>query len=62
VGGFSYWGTEAAIEYLIDPSHLQVALTGAPDHWDAKNLQIVLETIVVNGEAGVLRPLATHYW
>jgi hypothetical protein len=61
-GGFSYWGTEAAIEYLIDPSHLKIALTGAPNHWDAKNLQIVLETIVVNGEAGVPRPLTIHYW
>jgi hypothetical protein len=62
VGGFSYWGTEAAIEFLTDPSYLKKALTGAPNHWDAKNLQIVLETIVVNNEAGVPRPLAIHYW
>ena len=62
VGGFSYWGTEAAIEFLTDPGHLKVALTDAPKHWDAKNLQIVLETIVVNNEAGVPRLLATHYW
>jgi hypothetical protein len=62
VGGFSYWGTEAAIEYLIDPSHLEIALTGAPEHWDTKNLQIVLETIVVNREAGVPRLLAIHSW
>jgi hypothetical protein len=61
-GGFSYWGTEAAIEFLTNPSHLKVALTGAPEHWDAKNLQIVLETIVVNREAGVPRLLTTHYW
>jgi len=61
-GGFSNWGTEAAIEFLTDPSHLKVALTGAPKHWEAKNLQIVLETIVVNNEAGVPRLLATHYW
>lgn len=61
-GGFSNWGTEAAVEFLTDPSHLELALKDAPKHWDAKNLQIVLETIVVNAEAGVPRLLATHYW
>jgi hypothetical protein len=61
-GGFSNWGTEAAVEFLTDPSHLELALKDAPKHWDAKNLQIVLETIVVNAEAGVPRLLDTHYW
>lgn len=61
-GGFSNWGTEAAVEFLAVPSHLEAALAGAPKHWEAKNLQIVLETIVVNAEAGVPRLLATHFW
>jgi hypothetical protein len=61
-GGFSNWGTEAAAEFLADPIHLEEALKSAPRHWETKNLQIVLETIVVNAEAGVPRLLATHYW
>ena len=61
-GGFSNWGTEAAAEFLADPNHLKEALKGAPGHWEAKNLQIVLETMVVNGEAGIPRLLATHFW
>lgn len=61
-GGFSNWGTEAAAEFLADPAHLEDALRGAPRHWETKNLQIVLETMVVNGEAGVPRLLALYSW
>ena len=42
-----------AAEFLADPIHLEEALKAAPKLWEAKNLQVVLETIVVNTEAGV---------
>jgi hypothetical protein len=61
-GGFSNWGTEAAADFLANPMHLEEALKGAPKHWETKNLQIVLETIVVNADAGVPRLLAFHSW
>ncbi len=61
-GGFSNWGTEAAAEFLADPVHFKEALKGAPKHWEVKNVQMVLETIVVNAEAGVPRLLAIHSW
>lgn len=62
VGGFSVWGTEAAVGLLTDPEQMQSVLANAPHKWDAKNVQIVLECAVVRRESGVPRFLAAHYW
>ena len=61
-GGFSVWGTEAAVELLTDPNQMQRVLAQAPKKWDARNLQIALECTVVNRESGIPRFLAAHYW
>jgi hypothetical protein len=62
VGGFSVWGTEAAVGLLTDPEQMQSVLANAPHKWDAKNVQIVLECAVVRRESGVPRFLTAHYW
>jgi hypothetical protein len=62
VGGFSVWGTEAAVGLLTDPDQMQSVLANAPHKWDAKNVQIVLECAVVRRESGLPRFLAAHYW
>jgi hypothetical protein len=61
-GGFSVWGTQAAVELLTDPDQMQNVLANAPHNWDAKNVQIVLECAVVRRESGVPRFLAANYW
>jgi hypothetical protein len=61
-GGFSVWGTEAAVEPLTDPTQMQRVLAQAPRKWDARNLQIALECTVVNRESGAPRLLAADYW
>jgi len=61
-GGFSVWGTEAAVELITDPNQMQAVLSHAPRKWDAKNVQIVLECTVVKRESGIPRFLAAHYW
>jgi hypothetical protein len=61
-GGFSVWGTEAAVELLTDPDQMQRVLATAPRKWDARNLQIVLECAVVRRESGLPRFLAAQYW
>jgi hypothetical protein len=61
-GGFSAWGTEAAIELLTDPNQMQTILANAPPKWNARNVQIALECSVVNRESGIPRFLAAHYW
>jgi len=62
VGGFSAWGTEAAVELITDANQMQRVLANAPCNWGARNLQVALECTVVNRESGVPRFLAAHYW
>ena len=59
-GGFSVWGTQAAVELLTDPDQMQSVLANAPRKWEAKNVQIVLECAVVRRESGVPRFLAAN--
>jgi hypothetical protein len=61
-GGFSAWGTEAAVDFLSDPNLMKTILAHAPVKWDARNVQIILECSVVNRESGIPRFLAGHYW
>ncbi len=61
-GGFSGWGTEAAVALLTDPKQMQRILADGPVTWDAKNIQVVLECSVVKRESGLPRVLATHHW
>ncbi|MBI4910641.1 MAG: hypothetical protein HY820_43915 [Acidobacteria bacterium] len=61
-GGFSAWGTDAAVALLTDPNQMETVLAPAPRKWDAKNVQIVLECTVVNRQAGIPRFLAAHFW
>ena len=61
-GGFSSWGTEAAVDLLIDPVQMHAVLAHTPWKWDARNVQIVLECTVVKRESGIPRFLAAHHW
>ncbi len=61
-GGFSYWGTEAAVEFLTNPDHLQAALRQIPGGWEGRNLQLVLWCSVVQGASDFPKFLAAHAW
>ncbi|HYM05248.1 MAG TPA: hypothetical protein VEU11_01695 [Terriglobales bacterium] len=55
-------GTAAAGEFLTDPELMEQMTAGAPENWERRNIQIVIATKVVNGNTGVPRVLATHFW
>jgi hypothetical protein len=60
--GISPYGTTAAAEFLTSPQHLEAALRNLPADWPTRNLQIVLETRVIDGAAAPPHVLATHLW
>lgn len=60
--GITPYGTAAAAEFLTSPQHLEAALRHLPADWPARNLQIVLETRVIDGAAAPPHVLATHIW
>lgn len=61
-GGFSSWGTDAAVALLIDAAQMDAVLGSARHVWKARNLQLVLECSVVNRQAGIPRLVAAHSW
>jgi hypothetical protein len=60
--GITPYGTTAAAEFLTSAQHLDAALRQAPRDWPTRNLQIVLETRVIDGAAAPPHVLATHVW
>lgn len=62
VAGMGKDGTAAAGEFVTDPRYLQMLANRAPKGWERKNLQVVLNTEVINGNAGPPRIVATYFW
>ena len=57
VGGIGLIGTEAGGGFVSTPGDLDAALQTAPEGWERKNLELVLETDVINGSSSDPGPL-----
>jgi hypothetical protein len=55
-------GTIAAGEFVSTPSHIAEFASKAPAGWAEKNLEIVLETEVIDGKSGPPRIVAFEVW
>jgi hypothetical protein len=62
LGGISQYGTEAAAEFVTEPTYFERALTQAPRDWYRKNVQIVLSTRVLSGVSGPPGVVAVYFW
>jgi hypothetical protein len=62
VGGITQFGTEAAAQLISDRAGLQQITETAPAGWQDRNLQILIETKVVDRAAVSPRVLAVHSW
>jgi hypothetical protein len=62
VAGIGRGGTVAAGEFLVDEHRMQEILAHAPQDWKTKNIEIVLETQVIQGRSGPPRVRAIHIW
>jgi hypothetical protein len=62
LGGITQYGTEAAAEFVTDPSYFERALTHAPSDWYRKNIQVVLSTRVLSGVSGPPTVVAAYFW
>jgi hypothetical protein len=60
--GIARGGTIASGEFLIDPSHIDELIRIAPKGWEHKNLEIVIETQVIDGRSGPPRIAAVYVW
>ena len=62
VAGIGRGGTVAAGEFLVDEHRMQEILAHAPQDWQTKNIEIVIETQVIQGRSGPPRVRAIHIW
>ena len=60
--GIAANGTQAAGEFISTPGFLAQGLRTAPPDWHKKNLQVVVETSVIDNVAGPPRVVATYFW
>lgn len=62
VAGLARGGTVAAGEFLVSPQYLRDLALQAPKGWQHKNIEVVLETQVIDGRSGPPRVAAMHVW
>jgi hypothetical protein len=62
VSGVRGNGLDAAAEFVTGRSYVDLLARNAPAGWERKNLQIVVETEVINGLSGPPRIVALHVW
>jgi len=62
IAGIGPYGTEAASEFVTSPRSLEQLLRKAPADWQNKNLEMVLKTEVIAGEAGPPSLVAATTW
>jgi hypothetical protein len=60
--GIGRGGTVAAGEFLVDSRRMDQMLNQAPRDWSRKNIEVVLETDVIQGRSSPPRVLAVHVW
>ena len=60
--GIGRGGTVAAGEFLIDEHRMQEMLKQLPSDWQKKNIEVVLETQVIQGRSGPPRLRAVYAW
>jgi hypothetical protein len=62
LSGLGPYGTSAASEFVSNPDYFSQFSKQAPKGWENRNIQIVLETIVVNGRVSVPRVVAEQVY
>jgi hypothetical protein len=60
--GIARGGTIAAGEFLVDSNQIRQMTKNAPKDWSKRNMELVLETQVIEGRSGPPRLLAAHFW
>lgn len=62
VAGITQSGTRAAAEFITSPESIQALAKSAPKNWSSRNLELVLQTRVVNDIPTNPALVASRYW
>jgi len=62
VAGTGMVGTEATGKFVSDQKEFEAALRTFPNGWQAKNLEVVIESDVIDGSASPSHVVAVKTW
>ena len=62
VAGITAPGTDAAAQFISDPDYMSGLARTAPPGWEKKNMQVVVQTSVIDAGASPPHVVAVHYW
>lgn len=62
LAGLNQYGTEAAAEFVTDPRYLSDLARHAPPGWQSKNLQVVIETSIVEARPTPPQVVKVYFW
>jgi len=62
IAGLSDKGTAAALEFVTNPKYLSRFAAGAPAGWERRNIEMVIQSNLVNDDWGEPRAIATYFW
>jgi hypothetical protein len=62
VAGIGPKGTQAAGEFVSSARYLEEGLADAPSDWQKRNLEVLLQTTVIDSVAGPPHAIATFVW
>ena len=60
--GITTFGTQAAVDFLVDANSFAQLLDKAPGDWPSKNFQALLSVRIMGASAGPAKLVATHFW
>lgn len=62
VAGIEDYGTQAAGEFITDPTCVNAAFRDAPRDWHKRNIQLVLHTRIIEETPGPANVVARQIW
>jgi hypothetical protein len=62
VAGITAPGTDAAAQFVSDPEYMAQLARTAPAGWEKKNMQVVVQTSVIDAGASPPQVVAVYYW
>ncbi len=62
VAGMGEKGGAAATEFVTQPSYLERLAGQAPRGWEHRNIEVVIQTKLVDGDWAAPRIVASHFW
>jgi hypothetical protein len=62
IAGLGTYGTEAASQFVVSSQYFSQLLSKAPADWEDKNLEFVIRTDKISGEAGPPFLVSSTYW